>query len=350
MVYRVAQWATGEVGKAAIKAVLAHPELELVGCWVHSPEKTGVDVGELIGQAPIGVTTTNSLDDIVSLQADCVIYSPLLPNPSEVAALLASQKNVVTPVGWFYPDSSGRDLDTTAREAGVTLHGTGIDPGGITDLYPLIFSSMTSAVTYVRAEEYSDIRTYGAPDVIRHIMKFGGTPEEAVSGPMPKLLGGGFKQSLRMILDGMGFADVTIRPDLKVAVATADIDSPIGTIRPGSVAGQQFSWEAFVGDEAVARIAVNWLMGEEHLDPGWSFGPSGPRYEVEVRGTPSSSCTITGFHPHSVQAGLIANEGVVATAAHCVNSVPYVCEAAPGLKSYLDLPLIAGRAHPRLQR
>ncbi len=232
----------------------------------------------------------------------------------------------------------------------MTLHGTGIDPGGITDLYPLIFSSMTSAVTYVRAEEYSDIRTYGAPDVIRHIMKFGGTPEEAVSGPMPTLLGGGFKQSLRMILDGMGFADVQIRPDLKVAVATADIESPIGTIRPGSVAGQQFSWEAFVGDEAVARIAVNWLMGEEHLDPAWSFGPSGPRYEVEVRGTPSSSCTITGFHPHSVQAGLVANEGVVATAAHCVNSVPYVCAAEPGLRSYLDLPLIAGRAHPRLHR
>ncbi len=99
MVYRVVQWATGEVGRAAINAVLAHPELRLVGCWVHSPQKTGVDAGELVGQAPIGVAATNSLDDIVALEADCVIYSPLLPNPSEVAALLASGKNVVTPVG-----------------------------------------------------------------------------------------------------------------------------------------------------------------------------------------------------------------------------------------------------------
>ena len=45
MTYRVIQWATGGVGRAAIEGVLAHPELELVGCWVHSPDKHGRDVG-----------------------------------------------------------------------------------------------------------------------------------------------------------------------------------------------------------------------------------------------------------------------------------------------------------------
>ncbi len=53
--YRVIQWATGGVGRAAIEGVLAHPDLELVGCWVHSADKDGVDVGELIGIEPIGV-------------------------------------------------------------------------------------------------------------------------------------------------------------------------------------------------------------------------------------------------------------------------------------------------------
>lgn len=43
-------------------------------------------------------------------------------------------------------------------------------------------SSLSSAVTHVRAEEFSDIRTYNAPDVVRHIMGFGGTPEEATGG------------------------------------------------------------------------------------------------------------------------------------------------------------------------
>ena len=49
MAYRVVQWATGGVGRAAIEGVLAHPDLELAGCWVHSASKDGVDVGTLIG-------------------------------------------------------------------------------------------------------------------------------------------------------------------------------------------------------------------------------------------------------------------------------------------------------------
>src|SRR6204780_4936504 len=103
MSLRVVQWATGSGGVAAIKGVLEHPELELAGCWVHSEAKGGKDVGEIIGTPPVGVTATNSLDDILALDADAVIYAPLLPNADEVAALLRSSKNVVTPVGWVYP-------------------------------------------------------------------------------------------------------------------------------------------------------------------------------------------------------------------------------------------------------
>src|SRR6476619_3064811 len=90
MALRVVQWATGSVGVAAIKGVLEHPELELAGCWVHSKDKAGKDVGEIIGTEPLGVTATNSLDDILALDADAVIYAPLLPNLDEVTALLRS--------------------------------------------------------------------------------------------------------------------------------------------------------------------------------------------------------------------------------------------------------------------
>ncbi len=33
-----------------------------------------------------------------------------------------------------------------------------------------------------------------------------------------------------------------------------------------------------------------------------------------------------------------------------MNAIPYVVAADPGIKTYLDLPLIAGRAHPDLGR
>lgn len=76
---RVIQWATGGVGKAAIACVRNHPQLELTGCWVHSAEKNGLDVGRIIGTEDPGVTATSSIDEILALDADCVMYSPWCP-------------------------------------------------------------------------------------------------------------------------------------------------------------------------------------------------------------------------------------------------------------------------------
>ncbi|BDX30649.1 dihydrodipicolinate reductase [Mycobacterium antarcticum] len=351
MALRVVQWATGGVGIAAIKGVLEHPDLELVGCWVHSEAKNGKDVGEIIGGEPIGVLATNDVDAILGLDADAVVYSPLMPNPDEVAALLRSGKNVVSPVGWFYPgEREAAPLRAAAVEGGVTLHGTGIAPGGISEKFPLLFSIMSTGVTFVRAEEFSDLRTYDAPDVLRYVMGFGDTPERALTGPMQKLLDGGFMQSVRMCVDEMGFAaDPKIRATQEIAVATAPIDSPMGAIAPGQVAARKFHWEAIVGEEVVVRVTVNWFMGQENLDPAWTFGPAGERYEMEVKGNPDFTVTVKGFQPDSVEEGLESNNGIVATAAHCVNSIPAVCAAAPGIATYLDLPLISGKAAPHLR-
>jgi 2,4-diaminopentanoate dehydrogenase len=346
---RVVQWATGGVGVAAIKGVLEHPDLELAGCWVHSGAKNGKDVGEIIGGGTLGVTATSSIDDILALDADAVIYAPLLPNPDEVAALLRSGKNVVTPVGWVYPsEKQGASLREAALAGNATLHGTGIAPGGISEKFPLLFSVMSTGVTFVRAEEFSDLRTYDAPDVLRHVMGFGERPDKAMSGPMQKLLDGGFIQAVRMCVDEFGFnADRKIRARQEIAVATAPIDSPLGPIQPGQVAGRKFHWEAVAGDEVVVRVTVNWLMGEENLDPAWDFGPEGQRYEMEVRGNPDFTVSIKGFQGEVGEDG--PEPGIVATAAHCVNSVPAVCAAQPGIATYLELPLFSAKAAPRLR-
>lgn len=344
---RVIQWATGGVGKAAIECVLNHPQLELAGCWVHSAEKNGRDVGEIVGTAALGVAASSSVDELLATEADCVVYSPLIPNDKEVIAILRSGKNVVTPVGWVYPDLSNpavQALADAALEGGVTLHGSGIHPGGITERFPLMLSSLSSAVTHLRAEEFSDIRTYNAPDVVRHIMGFGGSPEEAMQGPMAGLLDAGFKQSVRMIADHMGFRiDSNIRTIQEIAVATAEIDYDPFPITAGTVAARRFRWQAIADGEPVITAAVNWLMGEENLEPDWNFGGQGERFEVEITGDPTVSLTFKGLQPPTIAEGLQRNPGVVATANHCVNAIPDVCAAEPGIKTYLDLPLFAGR-------
>jgi hypothetical protein len=319
---------------------------------VHSADKNGVDVGQILGAAPLGVTATSSVDGVLALDADCVMYSPLVPNDEEVMAILRSGKNVVTPVGWVYPDAGNarhKAVADAAVEGGVTLHGSGIHPGGITERFPLMLSSLSSAVTHVRAEEFSDIRTYNAPDVVRHIMGFGGSPEEATQGPMASLLESGFKMSVRMIADHMGFRiDHNIRTIQEIAVATSDIDYEPFPITVGTVAARRFRWQALADGEPVITAAVNWLMGEANLDPGWNFGGRGERFEVEITGDPTVNLTFKGLQPPSIAEGLKRNPGVVATANHCVNAIPDVCAAEPGIKTYLDLPLFAGRPVPKL--
>jgi hypothetical protein len=352
MTIKVVQWATGGVGCAAIQAVAAHPELELVGAWVHSEDKRGRDAGELAGIAPLGVAATRDVEALLRMGADCVVYAPLMPDEALVCRMLEAGLDVVTPVGWVYPRAQDvAALERACAAGGSTLHGTGIHPGGITDRFPLMVSALTAQITHVRAEEFSDIRTYGAPAVLRDIMLFGATPEAALRSPMVGFLGGGFRQSIAMVADELGFAvDERVRATHEVAVATKPIDSPMGVIGPGQVAAQRYTWTATVGGEPVVTARVNWLMGEEHLEPAWSFGDEGERFVVEVDGDPGVLVTFKGYQPVSVEAGLVRNPGVVATANHCVSAIPYVVAAEPGIKTYLDLPLIAGRAAPHLSR
>jgi hypothetical protein len=352
MTISVIQWATGGVGQAAIEAIAAHPELELVGCWVHSEAKAGRDAGELAGIAPLGVAATNDVDGLLALKPDCIVYAPLMPDEALVCRMLASGANVVTPIGWVYPPKSKTVALRAACDAGQSsLHGTGIHPGGITERFPLMVSALTSRITHVRSEEFSDIRTYGAPDVLRDIMLFGHPPETSLQSPMVGFLGGGFRQSIQMIADELGFAiDERIEGTNEVAVATAPIETPMGVIEPGLVAAQRFTWTATANGEPVITARVNWLMGEKDLDPAWSFGEAGERFEVAVSGDPDVLVTFKGYQPETVEEGLVRNPGITSTAHHCVSAIPYVVAAEPGIQTYLDLPLIAGRAAPHLSR
>ncbi len=352
MPHRVIQWATGNVGKQAIRGVLAHPDLELAGCWVHGEAKDGLDVGEICGVGPVGVAATRDVEGLLASDADCVIYTPLLADPAEVRRIIDAGKNVVTPLGWFFPASvdGAREIDAACKSAGVTLHGTGIHPGGITERFPLMISNLCRDVEHVRAEEFSDIRSYAAEFVVREVMLFGKTVEHARSSPMTDLLGQGFCQSIDMVAHALGIRlDGPPRPTHEMAVATAPIEAPFGVLEKGTVAAQRFTWEGLVNGEPVITVRVNWLMGEENLDPPWSFGVEGERFEIEVRGEPAMEVHFKGLHPHDIESGLRENPGLIATAMHCVNAVPVVCQAEPGIRTYLDLPFTCGRAHARLR-
>src|SRR5262252_52524 len=113
MAYRVAQWSTGNVGRLALHGIIEHPELELAGVLVHSPDKAGRDAGELAGLPPTGVTATTDPDEIGGLGADCVSYTAtgdLRPDEAvvDMARILEAGTNVVSTsvVLLVYPPSA----------------------------------------------------------------------------------------------------------------------------------------------------------------------------------------------------------------------------------------------------
>ncbi len=182
------------------------------------------------------MAATDDVDALLALEADCVIYSPIFADPSVVVRILESGKNIVTPLGWFYPrDEESLDVDAVCPTAGVTLHGTGIHPGGITERFPLMVSALSRLDHPVRAEEFSDIRTYGAPDVVGDMMLFGKTPEEARTSIMAEPARCGLPPVDRTwSADELGFdLDPEPAPPTRWPWPPRPIDSPIGPIEPG---------------------------------------------------------------------------------------------------------------------
>ena len=119
MTTRIIQWSSGNVGKGVIRTIARRPELELAGLYVYSPDKAGADVGEILGGETMGISASNDLDEMLALEADVVIHTPLPSlvygeNPDAdidtICALLASGKNVITTVGYMYPKVYGPEL------------------------------------------------------------------------------------------------------------------------------------------------------------------------------------------------------------------------------------------------
>ena len=118
--YRVVQWATGNIGLRSLRAVIEHPELDLVGLYVYSEGKDGQDAGELCGLAPIGVRATRDVDEIVALQPDCVLYMGDRADMDVLCRLLESGSNVVSTRSEFH-HPEGMDPDVRERlEAACT--------------------------------------------------------------------------------------------------------------------------------------------------------------------------------------------------------------------------------------
>ena len=186
MKVKVVTWGTGNVGKYAVRAVMHHPELELVGHIVSSADKAGRDVAELAGlEEPTGVLATDDIDAALATRPDCVVYTAhsetrMIEAAEDQARCLRAGINVVSSSLFMlqYPKNPNVSfladpLVEACAQGGTTCFNNGIDPGFANDTMPLVFTGLSEYWTSIRMREVINYATYDQEHTIREVMGFG---------------------------------------------------------------------------------------------------------------------------------------------------------------------------------
>jgi hypothetical protein len=344
MAYKIIQWSSGNVGKSAIATIANRKGLKLVGLYVYSADKVGRDAGDIAGIESLGVKATNDKYNLLAMDADCVLHTPLPSlvygeNPDEdldtICELLASGKNVVTTVGYMYPKAHGfkvvNRLKMACRRGGSSFHSTGVNPGWLGDMLPLMMSGISRSINKIHIREISNFEYYNSPEIVFDMMGFGRTPKQFKqhASRYTHWLSGLFRESIQMVADGLDLKLDDIAESSKNALAKQSINVAAGTLDKGTIAGQHWEWAGMVGKKKVIVHETVWRM-HDTVGEKWPKG----NHSITIDGTPDM---FLDFGP------TWNNDLLLSTAAHAVNAVPYVCDAPSGVRTLLDLPMITAR-------
>jgi len=335
--YRVVQWATGNIGARSLRAVIEHPKLELVGVFVHDPAKAGRDAGELCGRGPAGVAATRDIDDIIRLKPDCVLYMPQGCDFDEVCRLLAAGANIVTTRGEFQNpaqlDQAMRArVEAACHEGGSSIHSTGSSPGFITEAVPLVLASLQRRLDCLTIDEFADVSSRDSPDMIFRIMGFGAPPSDFDERRIAYIKHS-FAPSLHLVAEAVGLPLDDVVASGAMACARGATRIAAGMLEAGTVAATRIEVTGLHAGRPLLRFRANWYCTVD-IDADWDLRPTG--WRVQVEGDTPLDVDLRFPIPPDRMAAVTPGY----TAHRAVNAVPYVCAAAPGIRTIVDLPQI----------
>jgi 4-hydroxy-tetrahydrodipicolinate reductase len=345
---RVIQWATGNVGTRSLRAVVEHPDMELVGLWVSNPAKVGLDAARLIERdvgyqgacADTGVIATNDVAALVATDADCVLYMRQGTDVDELCALLTSGKNVVTTRGDFHHPPM-MDADVRARieaacaAGGTSIYSTGSSPGFVTEALALPLVSMSRRLDCLTIDEYADMTSRNSPDLIFNIMGYGVSPGQFDQRKVDHVKGD-FAASLAQVGAAMGLDIDEWTAFGELSAANNDTVIAAGTIEGGTVGAQRITIEGKAAGTTRLRFRANWYCTAD-IEDDWNLRDSG--WRVQVEGDTPMEVNI-GF-PVDPETYPSVTPGF--TAHRAVNAVQAVCAAEPGIRTTVDLPNVIAR-------
>lgn len=345
MATRIIQWATGAVGSTTLKAIIEDPGLELVGVWVHTPEKVGKDAGDLVGLPPTGVLATDDRDALIALDADVVVHCPAGSQPiderdRDVFDLLRSGKNVVSSTGpYFVPETRSpqyaREIEDACREGGTTLMSAGANPDVVVPWLGAALTRLSLDVEHIYLAEIDDFSPNPHLNMMVELLGLG-KPADQFEPWMED--GGYFQQSvlewLHLLARNIGVELGEVEGSFRLFLATRTIQIPMGEIAEGTVCGAAFRWSAprRGGDTPFMDFEFIYTVDREHPDfPGL---PEEVRLVVQIEGSPSVRTHVdiaSSFDPAAPERMTLASGVFAAAAASVFNCIPVVLDAPTGL-------------------
>ena len=344
----VVTWGTGNVGKYALRAIINHPELQLVGHIVNSPDKAGKDVAELAGlEQATGVVASNDIDAVLALAPDCVCYTAhsetrMVEAAQDQARCLGQGINVVSSSLFMlqYPDSPeltflADPLKESCGQGSSTCFNNGIDPGFANDTMPLVFTGLSEYWSSIRMQEVINYATYEQEHTIREVMGFGYPVDHDCMMFKPGMLALGWGGAIRSVAAGLEVELERVYEVHERLPLEADTSNAMGLFEKGTTGAMRFEVRGVVnGQDAIVLEHVTRITDD--IAPHW---PQGKGYRISIEGEPNMTVTMDMEDRH----GDHAVAGVIQTATAIVNAIPAVVDHAPGMVAALDLPKITAR-------
>ncbi len=350
MSLKVVQWTSGGVARQAVRAIIAHPALELVGMYAHSERKVGIDAGELVGLEPLGISASNDIAKLIALAPHCVSYSPLYPDIDHLVQLLEAGINIVTTcnfiTGWgvnlrqekYGPDACAR-IEAAAQQGGASIFGTGINPGHI-NYMACIMSAYCQDIQQIKVTESVDVFNF-VGDANMDDIGFGLPPNSPGHDEMIRRETSVFGDAIQLMARMMDtrLDDICCKTDY--AYATEDIDAPGRFIAQGHVGGVKIRWQGLVDGKVVFENRQVWIAGTA-IDTDWKVQHG---YIIDIQGNPNLHNVMIPI-PQGDLSQMRYQDfnalGMRITALPSINAIAAVCAAAPGIVTYNDLPPITG--------
>ena len=328
---KVVIWGFGAMGQGMADMLLTKKGVEIVGVCDINPRIVGKKINDLLeSKASCDAVISNDIDHLLDEQKPDVV---MLCTDSFVKGAFQKIKKVVekkvncitTAEEMAYPYQSHKalseEMDELAKKHGVTILGTGINPGFVMDFLVLALTGTMKDVSHIDVKRVNSLSPFG-PAVMDE-QGVGDTLEKYHERIENNDLAGhvGFNQSVHMIFKGLGIHPTRFEQQMKPIITTVDRKSKYGFAKKGTLAGINMTAQGYMGDDQFLN-----MDHPQQIEPNLEGVHTGDY--IDIYGSPDIHMAIT---PEI--------EGGLGTIAICVNMIPHVINARPGLKTMLDLPI-----------